>query len=764
MISNSDNGFLVHAPEEGEFTVTVYDPYHVYRIIHEAVQEGENKVCWDGCSYNQERLDTHYYSFDFSLAGKSGRIYTCSFSSPVVDNAQKLQFALPSGSHAALSGKDDWFLEAKSVLNGTLVLEFIPDGSEEPAAVYQKTLHQGKVDHYTLQQIVGRHPPEPGIYTVLAYEASKSQDTVSFSLEVSSGPADMPDIGPTGDIMPSGESDDAQIWEAMIRPSVVVDIDYLSHQKVYRDKDPKSAVLGTLHGQTQCVSVLEIDGEWARVGAWNHEEAVYMEGWIPYKLLKTVESNQDYGLLVNKKAQTLTIFYKGKRIEELLVSTGRMEKGKFENETAAGCFVTGLHRVDFSMTGNRYDFVIQYDGGNLLHQIPYTSNGNKDFTMGRAYLGSKASHACIRIQDEPGSISGINAYWIWTHIPYHTKLIILDDPEECEKEKAFLSGIPSVTVPGISDLSGPKPGEQIVTLSFGGDAIPGCPEDYLYHPENFGAFFDQFGAAYPLSGIQSVLSTDDLSCIHLGCVLKENSSREDFSLPQRIRGLPEYAAIFPEGSVEMVVFSNDHTLDYQDDGYLETVRALRHQTGFISSSDPAAVSIKGCLFGFGTCTESEYLKNPHIISEHVRELKNRNCQYIIYQCHWGNRKETSHGKLQEAMARACEREGVDLVIGVHPSSIQGIDFINQMPVFYGIGSLIPCITDAGKSRDALIVQAFFDLTKEKEPPRLLIIPVITSSENNPADFRPIVANDADKETILHKIQMDSAVRFPWGTD
>ena len=760
MVSNSENGFLVHAPEEGTFSVTVYDSYHIYRIIHEAVQEGETWVSWDGCAYNQERLDTHTYFFDFLLTGISGRIYTFSFSSPIVDNAQKLQFVLPSGSHAAVSCEDDWFLEAKSVFNGTLVLEFIPNGLKEPAAIFHKTMHQGKVEHYTFHQIVGQHPPEPGVYTVLAYEASKSSDIFSFSLEVFSDPSDQLAVQLTGDIMPSRESDDAQLWEAMTRPSVVVDIDYLSHQKVYKEKDRKSAVLGTLHGQTQCVSVLEIDGEWAKVGAWNHEEAVYIEGWVPYSLLKTVVPSQDYGLLVDKKTQTLTVFYKGERIEELLVSTGRMEKNKYENETAAGCFVTGLHRVDFSMMGNRYDFVIQYDGGNLLHQIPYTSNGNKDFTMGRAYLGSKASHACIRIQDEPGSMSGINAYWIWTHIPYHTKLIILDDPEEREKEKALLSGISSVTIPETGDLSGIKPQDQTVTLSFGGDIFPGCPEVYFNHPESFGSFFSQFGAGYPLSGIESILNADDLSCISLGCVLQESSDYEDFSLPQRIRGLPEYAQIFPGSSVEAVVFSNDHVFDYREAGYLATIHTLRQETGVILSSNPFAVRIKGCLFGFAACTESEYLLNPHIISEDVRQLKKQNCQYIIYQCHWGNKKETHHGKLQEAMARACEREGVDLVIGVHPSSVQGIDYINRMPVFYGIGSLIPCVTDANKSRDALIVQATFDPAAEKEAPGIRIIPVVTSSDHQKNDFRPVVAESADKERIFTKVQMDSALRFP----
>ena len=44
-------------------------------------------------------------------------------------------------------------------------------------------------------------------------------------------------------------------------------------------------------------------------------------------------------------------------------------------------------------------------------------------------LGSKASHGCIRVDPritEAGN--GINSWWIWTHLPHDTKIIIT--PEE----------------------------------------------------------------------------------------------------------------------------------------------------------------------------------------------------------------------------------------------------------------------------------------------------------------------------------------------
>ena len=440
MVSHWQNAFAVTAPERGLFSVSIHDDYHLYRIIEAEVPEGTSEVIWDGCAYNLEKLNTQYYTFDFSLSGESGRIYTFSFQSPVVDNAQFLQFALPSSGTVYLSAPDDWFLEAKAILNGTLLLDFYPVNSDKPSLTVQKTLHQGRVEHFSFSKLTGKNVLTPGLYSVYAYEISRPDERSFFSLRISD---DMPPetaINPTGNIMPDEFWTDAEIWDLMMQPSVVVDIDYLDHQSIYPEPEYSKQTLGTIHGQTQCLCVLEIQDDWAKIGAWEHEDGGYVEGWVPVPKLKTVYPNGEYGMLLDKKNQTLTIFHNGERIETLLVSTGRMEAGKYYQETSAGSFLTGLHRVDFSMQGSRYDFVIQYDGGNLLHQIPYTSDGRKDFTRGRNSLGSKASHACIRIQDTPGERSGINAYWIWTHIPYHTRLIILDDPEEREKTMQSLSG------------------------------------------------------------------------------------------------------------------------------------------------------------------------------------------------------------------------------------------------------------------------------------------------------------------------------------
>ncbi len=757
MISNRENAFSVFAPENGLFSVAIRDDYYTYRIIETPVNAGNNEVKWDGCGYHSEKLDTQYYTFDFSLAGESGQTYTFSFRSPVVSNDQYLQFVLPSGDEASLSAMGDWFVEVRAVRDGTVTFVFSPSDLSEPITV-QKPAHGGRVEHYTLEKLAGKSRIAPGNYTVSVYEITKPDNITSFPLHISDEEPSREPVQVTGEIMPSEEGGDAAVWEAMMRPSVVIDEEFNRSIPVYAEPDKTAENLGTLHGATQCLSVFELRDSWARIGAWNHESADYMEGWIPDSKLKVVYPNKDYGLLINKKEQTLTVYYQGRKLETLLVSTGHMDPGKLIRETAAGMYFTGLHRVAFSMQGSKYDYVIQYDGGNLLHQIPYSSAGKKDFTWGKAYLGSKASHACVRIQDFPGPQSGINAYWIWTHIPYRTKVIILDDPEEREKAKSVLCGTDPVVTDRIAFLEDEQPerNDQHAVLTFGGNIVAGNSEGAFYSNNSICTLIEKEGVAYPFSDLLSIFENDDWTCLNLESTLKSDNLNADRYRSVRYRGLPEYAGIFPASSVEMVSFG-EHVYDYRDDGFDSTVKALEHETEWIGYGKTAAIHIRNHLFGFGACTEEEYIRDPEIIGKEIENLRGMGCEFVIYQCNWGNEKDDFHSKLQDAMARACERAGADLLIGHHPGKIQGIDYINEMPVIYSLGNLIAAGAARTKTYDALIVQAVFDLNGESRKPSLRLIPVLASSaaEEKNNNCHPAVAQDGDRQRILKTIQKDT---------
>ncbi len=755
------NAFAVEAPEAGKLTITIRDDYSVFRILEEEIDAGESTIEWDGCGFNREKLAIQNYHIQAELSGESGKSYSMLFDSAVEYCKQALEFFLPSSGTASLAEADEWFVECKTILTGTVMIAFYPEDSEEAALVAKKAAAPGKITRYTLAQLMGKKKLEEGNYRVEGWEVSCRETPFSFQLAVVNySPEDEKKIPITGDIRPKEGWTDAQVWEAMMKESVVVDIGYTDHQAVYPAAEISKEVLGTLHGQTQCLSVFEITDGWARIGAYNHEEGEYIEGWVPENKLKRVMPETEYGLLVDKQKQTLAVFRNGERIETLLVSTGRMEEKALYQETAAGSYLTGLHRVDYSTQGQKYDFVIQYDGGNLMHQIPYAWGGKKDFSYGKAHLGTKASHACIRIQAEPGTQSGINAYWIWTHIPHHTRVIILDDPDERRKEKTRLSE-ESPEYEDLKDRSkqdiNPEEKPEKIIMTFCGDAALGGRENYYGREDSLMAYVEKNGMEYPFSGILPYTSTDQLTSVNLECVLKDSKAGEDKKKTWRFRGMTTYSQILEDGSVEMVNLANNHTIDYGEEGYTSTIGAIEGHTEWIGNEHSVTMEIGGHLFGFASCRETTFLQDPDIIRRDIEALKASGCEAVIYQCHWGTEYEPKHNSLQEAVARACERAGADLVIGHHPHVVQGIDYIGKMPVVYSLGNFIFGGTIDLKTYDACMARVTFFADGTAAEPQIELIPILTSSsaEKKINDYRPVAAKGEDRQRILDAIQADT---------
>ena len=490
LIPFNDNQFQISAPENGKLTIRIHDDLSVYRILSQDITAGETSIHWDGCAFNHEKLAAKDYTVTAELEGASGDTYQVSFHTPVEYTGQCLQYALPSSDKISLSEPDEWFIEYKTVQKGNVKLVFRPadgDGEEE---TYTKAAVGGKIYRISYSDLTAKKRIPGGEYTLKVFESTKPEECFEYSLSIQEDPFGKKEVSVTGEILPERNMTEEEIWQMMQQPSVVADIDFFSHQKVYENKDPESKSLGTLHGQTQALKVIRIDGEWCLIGAWNHEEGEYVEGWVPLSVLKVTEPSPDYGLLIDKKNQTMDVYCRGKRIETLQVSTGRAEKKHSEQETAAGSFLTGYHRVDFSMNGKKYDYVIQYDGGNLLHQIPYEWGKNKkDFSSGRGYLGAKASHACIRIQAEPGE-NGLNAYWLWTHLPYHTRVLILDDPEERRPSDRTLlktpepDNLPEGETVMLFDSGEAENRDNMITIKGHQIGFADCSEkEYLKNPE-----------------------------------------------------------------------------------------------------------------------------------------------------------------------------------------------------------------------------------------------------------------------------------------
>ena len=171
------------------------------------------------------------------------------------------------------------------------------------------------------------------------------------------------------------------------------------------------------------------------VETYRNEDGAFVRGYIRTKTLRTVEPNTTYGLVVDKAAQTLTVFKDGERIGSCDVTTGEPTVKYPQRETPAGEYITVTRRGTWEYYSSGYTkYTIRINGGYYLSEIPTTKKNGTNFSMLEDALGEKATRGSICLPHEPSTDGGINAEWIWnmTDANKKVKVLIFDDKDRSD--------------------------------------------------------------------------------------------------------------------------------------------------------------------------------------------------------------------------------------------------------------------------------------------------------------------------------------------
>ena len=421
----------IDAPEAGEAELRLYDVMdNLWLTRKERLSAGNNRLSWDGLGENEERLFAGPYRFVAELRADSGREYTAKAKFEINGTTPALVYALPSSYTLYLSGGDRWFTEVFVSAECIVAMEVRDEKGKKVFSKEQEIVNPDGESIRWNGRISGKKTVTPGSYTVSFRSKQNPAYEASFSLRVEDrDPLDRR-VAETGPVMPERGMSDEKIWEFMMKPSVVINEKGSSLRiDLYPGPKVSNRPVGTLCCATQALEVLGFEGAWARVAAWSHTDGKRIEGYIRTKRLTVVAPNTPYGILVDKRDQTLTVFENGKRIGTVPVSTGKPVGKETYRETPAGSFLTDVRfGSSFAQDGFRYEYPLRYDGGNIIHGVGFTREGRgRDYSRNLPLLGQKASHGCVRVSPFIGEDSPINMYWLWLRMPYHTRVIILDD-------------------------------------------------------------------------------------------------------------------------------------------------------------------------------------------------------------------------------------------------------------------------------------------------------------------------------------------------
>lgn len=758
-----ENRIEVTVPAAGRLTVTVGDSLNTYRVLmkNESVQAGKQVLLWDGFGPDRERLDEKAYRVRAVLTKDDGSELEAKQAFTLQNPKQGFIYVLSGAEQMTPANRDSFFFEYDLIRDGGVTVSVA--AADKPQLALGQLRFQGKgngVRKWKWNGSLSRKALAAGDYVLTFCPDDNPSNAESLQLTITDIEITQP-VQKTGGIMPESGDDDAAVWRKMMQPAVVVDIKNTSHQQVYAQPSKKSAKLGELHGQSQCLEVLEPDANgWTKIKAWVHESSNLVEGYVPTEMLKIVQPRSEYGLLISKTDQSLTIYRHGERLGSLKVSTGKIRGKKAYQETTPGSFLTQEHMADYSMNGLKYDHVIRYDGGNLLHQIPYAvKRGERDYSVGTSGLGEKASHGCVRVQ--AGS-EGYTMQWLFTHIPFGTRVIVL--PEGTEGDgRAQTTAAQAIK----QDAADPLPlqtGETEIVMTLGGDVVLGTREAWRKKPEALPAVLADPARADLFAGLKQLFLQDDWTLVNLECVLKADAAGEQKDKLYRFRGDPAYAAMLQPAGIDGVNIANNHFIDYGKAGRASTLAALDAVGMPYCGFEQLFIrEFGGHRIGFAGCRETVWKRDRGVIKRDVAKLRSLGCDVIVYSTHWGTEYSPTHNDLQEQMAQELADAGVEIIVGTHPHVVQGVDTRGGALVLWSLGNLMFGGTHDMQTFDATLAELRLRFGMNGyEGVTVRMIPVLTSSAIPANDFHPQLAQGEDRQRILQAIELDSGYRIKDG--
>ena len=269
----------------------------------------------------------------------------------------------------------------------------------------------------------------------VAYEAGQGS-IGDEGLLIGVGVSDVADQADAGYWGLTADSSDEEIWAAITRTMVSVDVGESESAYIYDSTLDSRKRLGTVSGLSQGLNVvMELDSGWSLVEAFRNEDGAFVRGYIRSNKLRTVEPNQTYGLVIDKATQTLTVWKNGEPIGSCSVSTGLPTAKYLFRETPAGEFITVTRRGTTEYYSNGFcKYTIRINGTYHIAEIPTTKKNGSDFSLLEESLGEKATRGYICIAHDASTDGGINAEWIWnmTTDNKKVKVLILDDKDRTQ--------------------------------------------------------------------------------------------------------------------------------------------------------------------------------------------------------------------------------------------------------------------------------------------------------------------------------------------
>lgn len=292
-----------------------------------------------------------------------------------------------------------------------------------------------------------------------------------------------------------------------------------------------------------------------------------------------------------------------------------------------------------------------------------------------------------------------------------------------------------------------------ITISAAGDCTLGTDENFD-QSRSLNAYYDENGPAYFLQSVKPVFEADDLTIVNMEGTLTESTSRMDKTFA--FKGPADYTKILTEGSVEAANLANNHSRDYGEQSYTDTIAAL-DAAGIVNFGydRTAVMDVNGVKVGLvGTYELAEGMGCEEEMIANIKAVEDQGAQIVIVSFHWGIERENYPDETQVSLAHSAIDHGADLVLGHHPHVLQGIEVYNGKNIVYSLGNFCFGGNSNPSDKDTMIFQQTFTVQNGElvEDNVTNIIPCSVSSESGYNNYQPTPLEGDEAERVRGRIE------------
>ena len=294
--------------------------------------------------------------------------------------------------------------------------------------------------------------------------------------------------------------------------------------------------------------------------------------------------------------------------------------------------------------------------------------------------------------------------------------------------------------------------EFSVKISFTGDMIL-TADKYNTRSDNFHYYTRKYSKEYFLDKVRHIFEADDFTCVNLESVFSDRDLQPRNKGGGRafwFKAPTKNIEILTCSSVEGVSIANNHTEDFGDQGYLDTIETVKNAGLAYGFEDEIIYFEKN---GFRIAVVCHGLWGEWQTGEVIPclETAKANSDYQIVFYHGGAEGVYEPEQWRIRASRKLVDHGADLVIGNHPHVLQPREVYNGAEIIYSMGNF--CYGGHSKPKNRTMIYQMEltvdPMTKEVTNQESTIIPcyVFTGSGNN--NFQPAVIEDErEKQKVL----------------